>query len=46
MVISMHYICEGDCGGVSNKKKNCGAEDCTCFDEPLTACSCSDGKHG
>lgn len=40
-----HYICTGGCKGVSEEQKNCGAEDCSKHDQPLTACDCTDGKH-
>ena len=41
-----HYFCRGECGGVSDTAKNCGALECSRFDKPLTECECMDGKHG
>ena len=40
-----HYVCTGDCGGVSDEAKSCDAEDCSKYGEPLTECNCDDGKH-
>ena len=41
-----HYICDGGCGGVSNKPGVCDTSGCTDFGRPLEKCSCQDGKHG
>lgn len=41
-----HYICTGDCGGVSEKPGVCQAQTCPKHGQPLSECECSDGKHG
>jgi hypothetical protein len=43
--MSTHFICKGTCNGVSPVMRRCGAKDCTLYDQPLVACSCTDGKH-
>jgi len=40
-----HYICKGECGGVSDEKKNCDSPSCSRFNKELIECSCTDGKH-
>lgn len=40
-----HYICTGECGGVSDNPGTCQAEDCSKHGEPLVACNCNDGEH-
>lgn len=40
-----HYVCTGECGGVSEVAKNCGTESCSRYEKPLVACDCTDGKH-
>lgn len=42
---SVHYVCVGTCGGVSDHPQNCEAENCNFFNEPLHPCSCEDGMH-
>lgn len=41
----MHYICTGDCKGVSDKPGNCQTASCPRFNQPLIACECTNGKH-
>ena len=41
----MHYICTGECDGVSEKPGTCQAEDCSRHHQSLKPCDCSDGKH-
>ncbi|MDP3941643.1 MAG: hypothetical protein Q8Q49_05035 [bacterium] len=41
-----HYICTGECEGVSDKPGTCQAESCSKFHQPLIECNCTDGKHG
>ncbi len=40
-----HYICEGDCGGVSDTPKACGTQGCSMEGKDLKECECTDGKH-
>lgn len=40
-----HYICTGDCEGVSDKPGVCQAADCIKHGESLMECHCEDGKH-
>lgn len=40
-----HYICKGECKGVSEKPVSCGDKECSLHDHPLTECNCSDGEH-
>lgn len=40
-----HYVCTGECGGVSEHLKNCESEACSMFNEPLVECNCEDGEH-
>ena len=42
----MHYICTGECKGVSDNPGVCQAEDCEREGQPLIECSCTDGNHG
>tara|TARA_Y100000310_G_C20663899_1_gene806371 strand:- start:1774 stop:1911 length:138 start_codon:yes stop_codon:yes gene_type:complete len=42
----MHYICNGECGGVSETPGVCQAEKCSKHNHPLKECECTDGKHG
>ncbi len=41
----IHYICLGDCGGVSENSGVCQAVDCENFNQELVECSCTDGEH-
>lgn len=40
-----HYVCAGECGGVSENPKNCGDSACSMHNKPLVECSCTDDKH-
>ncbi len=40
-----HYICPGDCEGVSEKPGVCQAENCEKHGEALEECSCQNGAH-
>ncbi len=41
----VHYVCTGDCGGVSDQPGNCQAESCRMHNQPLVECNCTDGNH-
>lgn len=40
-----HYVCEGDCHGVSENPGVCQTEGCLNYQKPLSECHCEDGKH-
>ena len=40
-----HYVCTGECGGVSDTPKSCDDKACSMHDKPLVECHCTDGKH-
>lgn len=40
-----HFVCTGECGGVSDKAGTCQAKDCSKHNMPLETCECSDGTH-
>jgi hypothetical protein len=40
-----HYICTGNCKGVSERQGICGDEKCPKFGQPLIECDCGDMKH-
>lgn len=40
-----HYVCKGECGGVSNDPKKCEDESCSMFEKDLEECNCTDGRH-
>ena len=40
-----HYICTGGCNGESDQPGTCQAGDCAKHQQPLDACSCTDGQH-
>lgn len=40
-----HYVCVGECRGVSDKPGNCQALGCHKRGEPLAECGCEDGMH-
>lgn len=42
---SKHYICSGECNGVSEEFKSCCDESCSRFGKPLEECNCKDNKH-
>jgi len=41
----MHYVCIGECGGVSEIFGVCGAADCSKHRESLQPYDCRDGRH-
>ena len=41
-----HYICTGECAGISEKAGVCQSPTCSKHGQPLSECDCSDGKHG
>ena len=43
--MAKHFVCTGECGGVSAKAQSCGDEECSMHGEPLVECDCKDGKH-
>lgn len=40
-----HFICKGECGGVSDKPGNCQAEECSLYQKPLVKCVCDNKEH-
>ena len=40
-----HYICLGECEGISNTPGVCKATDCNRYNEKLVECNCADGDH-
>ncbi len=40
-----HYICTGECNGISEQPGMCQAIDCSKHDEPLVTCECTDDQH-
>ena len=40
-----HYICTGECEGVSEKPGTCQAKNCSMYKEPLIVCDCEDPEH-
>ena len=40
-----HYVCAGDCGGVSRKPDECQTETCPMFNEVMEECECEDMTH-
>lgn len=40
-----HYVCTGECGGVSEQPGTCQAESCSRYHQPLIECNCIDGQH-
>jgi len=41
-----HYICKGECQGVSDMEGICQNEFCSRYHQPLEQCTCTDGRHG
>lgn len=41
-----HFICTGDCNGVSETPGTCQAPDCQQYSQALAECHCEDGMHG
>jgi len=40
-----HYVCTGDCGGVSPEPGMCQAMECSQHGEPLVSCDCREDAH-
>lgn len=40
-----HYVCTGECGGVSMQPGVCAASDCSNYQNQLRACDCDDPNH-
>lgn len=40
-----HYICTGECKGMSATPGNCQTYGCTMYAKPLVACKCVDWTH-
>jgi len=40
-----HYVCTGECGGVSAHPGTCQAESCSMHGQPLKECSCDAPEH-
>jgi len=40
-----HFVCTGECNGVSETPGTCQAENCSFYGVPLKECSCDDGQH-
>jgi len=40
-----HYICVGDCEGVSDKPGTCQDKECDLYQKQLVECGCVDGLH-
>ena len=45
MLNMAHYICPGECHGVSMEPGTCQAADCSKKEQPLLECQCLDGAH-
>lgn len=41
-----HFICEGECKGVSDTPTTCGSGICTKKGHEFMTCDCEDGLHG
>ena len=41
----VHYVCLGDCQGVSKYIGVCQTPDCMEYDHDFVQCDCKDGKH-
>ncbi len=44
-IIGPHYVCSGGCGQVSLELINCSTHGCIRHRNPLTLCTCLNGKH-
>ena len=42
----VHYICEGECKGVSDIPGSCQDQECSKHKESLKECNCNDSNHG
>lgn len=40
-----HYICRGECGGISDHPKKCEDEKCSLYGKDLVECNCTDNRH-
>lgn len=40
-----HYVCLGECGGVSENPGVCQSTHCSKHDHELVGCTCHDGLH-
>jgi hypothetical protein len=41
-----HFVCTGECGGVSESPKSCEGENCTKKGNPMVECNCGSDDHG
>ncbi|OGY64801.1 MAG: hypothetical protein A3J53_02880 [Candidatus Harrisonbacteria bacterium RIFCSPHIGHO2_02_FULL_40_20] len=41
----IHYFCEGECKGISDKPTPCQSKTCSYSGKPLIQCGCKDGFH-
>ncbi len=41
-----HYVCKGECNGVSQTPGTCSADSCSEHNHDLQACDCTDSTHG
>ncbi len=40
-----HYVCTGECGGVSREPGTCQADTCSKHNQPLVQCDCNGEEH-
>lgn len=40
-----HFICKGECKGMSANPGTCQTYGCSMYNKPLTACKCVDWQH-
>lgn len=40
-----HYVCNGQCKGVSMNPNGCQTPDCEKKGQPMSECNCTDGQH-
>ena len=43
--MTKHFICMGECEGVSNEPGTCQAKECSMYKEPLVPCECDEPEH-
>lgn len=43
--MAKHFVCTGDCGGISDKAGKCQADECEMHKQALVECNCKDGEH-
>ena len=41
----VHFVCSGECSGVSETPMACGMKDCSKYNHPLIKCDCADNSH-